>query len=36
MVASVEGRTDVVQLLLKHNADVNARMEVSLHILDIG
>ena len=32
MVASQEGRTDVVELLIKHNADVNARTEVRLHI----
>ena len=32
MVASQEGRTDVVKLLIKHNADVNARTEVRLHI----
>ena len=28
MVASQEGRTDVVELLIKHNADVNARTGV--------
>ena len=32
MLASREGRTDVVELLIKHNADVNARIEVRLHI----
>ena len=32
MVASQEGRTDVVELLIGHNADVNARTEVKLHI----
>ena len=32
MAASQEGRTDVVELLIKHNADVNARTEVRLHI----
>ena len=32
MVASEKGRTDVVKLLIKHNADVNAREEVRLHI----
>ena len=32
MLASLEGRTDVVELLIKHNADVNARKEVRLHI----
>ena len=32
MAASREGRTDVVELLIKHNADVNARTEVRLHI----
>ena len=32
MAASHEGRTDVVELLIKHNADVNARTEVRLHI----
>ena len=31
MAASQEGRTDVVELLTKHNADVNARTEVRLH-----
>ena len=31
-MASQEGRTDVVELLIKHNADVNARKEVRLHI----
>ena len=31
MVASQKGRTDVVELLTKHNADVNARTEVRLH-----
>lgn len=28
MLASLEGRTDVVELLLKHNADANAKHEV--------
>ena len=28
MAASQEGRTDVVDLLIKHNADVNARKRV--------
>ena len=32
MAASQEGRTDVVELLIKHNADVNARNKVRLHI----
>ena len=32
MLASWEGRTDVVELLIKHNADVNARDVVRLHI----
>ena len=32
MFASKKGRTDVVELLIKHNADVNARTEVRLHI----
>ena len=32
MFASQEGRTDIVELLIKHNADVNARTEVRLHI----
>ena len=32
MVASGKGRTDIVELLIKHNADVNARTEVRLHI----
>ena len=31
-MASEEGRTDVVELLIKHNADVNSRREVRLHI----
>ena len=35
MVASGKGRTDVVELLIKHNADVKARKEVRLHILYI-
>ena len=33
MFASKKGRTDVVDLLIKHNADVNARTEVRLHII---
>ena len=32
MMASQEGRTDVVELLIKHNADVNTRTGVRLHI----
>ena len=28
MFASEEGRTDVVEVLIKHGADVNARREV--------
>ena len=28
MLASGEGRTDVVEVLIKHGADVNARNEV--------
>ena len=32
MYASQAGRTDIVELLIKHNADVNARTEVRLHI----
>ena len=32
MFASREGRTYVVELLIKHNADVNARKDVRLHI----
>ena len=33
MWASVNGRTDVVEVLIKHDADVNATTEVShLHI----
>ena len=32
MFASQEGKTDVVELLIKHNADVNARKLVRLHI----
>ena len=31
MLASFNGRTDVVELLINHNADLNARKEVSLH-----
>ena len=31
MVASFSGKTDVVELLIKHNADVNARNEVRLY-----
>ena len=27
-LASMEGRTDVVEVLIKHGADVNARTEV--------
>ena len=36
MAAIREGRTDVVELLIKHNADVNARKEVRLliHYID--
>ena len=36
MAASQEGRTDIVELLIKHNADVNARTEVRLHIYYIN
>ena len=32
MLASFNGRTDVVELLIKHNANVNARKQVRLHI----
>ena len=32
MAASFNGKTDVVELLIKHNADVNARAKVRLHI----
>ena len=32
MFASQKGRTDVVELLIKHNTDVNARTKVRLHI----
>ena len=32
MVASEQGRTDVVELLIKHNVDVNERTKVRLHI----
>ena len=32
MLASQEGRTDVVELLISHNAVVNAKREVRLHI----
>ena len=35
MVASQEGRTDVVKLLIEHNADINARKEVRLHTHDM-
>ena len=31
MLASLNGRTDVVELLIEHNADVNARTKVRLH-----
>ena len=31
MMASQDGRTDVMELLIKHNADVNARAEVCIH-----
>ena len=34
MSASKNGRTDLVELLMEHNADVNARTEVSLHTHD--
>ena len=34
MLASKNGRTDVVKLLIKHNADVNARTEVRLYTRD--
>ena len=34
MLASLNGRTDIVELLIKHNADVNARTKVSLHTRD--
>ena len=34
MSASKYGRTDVVELLMEQNADVNARTEVSLHTHD--
>ena len=32
MAASFNGKTDVVELLIKHNTDVNARTKVRLHI----
>ena len=32
MASSFNGKTDVVELLIKHNADVNARTKVRLHI----
>ena len=32
MFASQEGRTDIMELLIKQNADVDARTEVRLHI----
>ena len=35
MVASQEGRTDVVELLAEHNADVNAKKDVRLHTCDM-
>ena len=31
MLASQEGRTDVVELLIKYNADLDARKEVRFH-----
>ena len=31
MFAIAEGRSDIVELLIKHKADVNARTEVRLH-----
>ena len=34
MWASKSGRTDVVELLINHNADVNARTKVRLHTRD--
>ena len=34
MLASQDGRTDVVKLLIEHNADVNARTNVRLHTSD--
>ena len=33
MSASKNRRTDVVELLIKHNADVNGKKEVRLHTL---
>ena len=35
MVASQDGRTNIVKLLIEHNADVNARKEVRLHTHDM-
>ena len=35
MLASQNGRTDVVELLIKHNAIVNAREEVRLYYIHI-
>ena len=32
MEASLKGRTDVVDLLIKHSADVNAKNKVRIHI----
>ena len=34
MSAGKNGRTDVVELLIEHNADVNVRTKVSLHAHD--
>ena len=35
MMASLKGRTDIVELLIKHNANVNARHEVRLYTRDM-
>ena len=35
MMTSQEGRTDVVKLLIEHNADVNAKKGVRLHTHDM-
>ena len=34
VAASFKGRTDVVELLIKHNADVNAKNKVRVYIID--
>ena len=34
MLASRDGKTDMVKLLIEHNSDVNARSNVRLHTRD--